>query len=104
MRDTVEKHMRELLEQYEAEQPARPDSSDISDTVLGFVDERNRALSQWDEYNLWRATEMAESFRNRRGRLPHSIQELLADPVCKRLLEELSRAFSDALTRLGERR
>jgi hypothetical protein len=93
MSDGITHHMRELLEQYQAEQPAQPDSSqDIYDTVSSSVDERN-TLFQWNEYCLRRVTEMAVSFRNRHGRLPHSIQELLADPVCKKMQAEAEEAL-----------
>jgi hypothetical protein len=85
---SIENHMRELMEQFRAEQPAKPTDIDVYSTVVGGVDyaaAHNEAQLKLEEYYLQFLIQMAGVFQERRGRLPSTVQELLADPVCKKM-------------------
>jgi hypothetical protein len=100
----IENHMRELLAQYWAELPAKPTNSDVTNAILGGnAKERNEAQFKIEEYYLQFVIKMAEVFHERHSRLPHSMHELLADPVCKKMEDARIKADAETILELCTR-
>ena len=106
MTDPVKNHMRELMEQFWAEQPAtKPTTGLDTVTILGdaAIAAHNEAQFMLEEAKLREATKMAKVFRDRHGRLPRSMCELLADPVCKKMEEARIEAWTRRMLQQSKR-